>query len=35
MENEMHLFLKRAKANELTLGDPVYHRERIMQLLTS
>ena len=35
MENEMHLFLKRAKANELALGDPVYHRERIMQLLTS
>ena len=33
MENEMHLFLKRAKANELALGDPVYHRERIMQLL--
>jgi len=35
MENEMHLFLKRAKANEMALGDPVYHRERIMQLLTS
>ena len=35
MENEMHLFLKRAKANEMALGDPVFHRERIMQLLTS
>ena len=35
MENEMHLFLKRAKANEMVLGDPVFHRERIMQLLTS
>ena len=35
MENEMHLFLKRAKANELALGDPVYHRERIIELLTS
>jgi alkylation response protein AidB-like acyl-CoA dehydrogenase len=35
MDNEMHLFLKRAKANELALGDPMYHRERIMQLLTS
>jgi alkylation response protein AidB-like acyl-CoA dehydrogenase len=35
MENEMHLFLKRAKANEMTLGDPVFHRERIVQLLTS
>jgi len=34
MENEMHLFLKRAKANEMALGDPVFHRERIMQLLT-
>jgi len=35
MENEMHLFLKRAKANEMALGDPIYHRERIIQLLTS
>jgi alkylation response protein AidB-like acyl-CoA dehydrogenase len=35
MENEMHLFLKRAKANELALGDPVFHREKIMQLLTA
>ncbi len=34
MENEMHLFLKRAKANEMALGDPVYHRERLIQLLS-
>ena len=35
MENEMHLYLKRAKANQSALGTPVYHRERVMQLLTS
>jgi alkylation response protein AidB-like acyl-CoA dehydrogenase len=35
MENEMHLYLKRAKANQAALGTPVYHRERIMQLLAS
>jgi alkylation response protein AidB-like acyl-CoA dehydrogenase len=34
MDNEMHLFLKRAKSNELALGDPLYHRERLIQLLT-
>jgi alkylation response protein AidB-like acyl-CoA dehydrogenase len=34
LENEMNLFLKRAKASEMALGDPVYHRERVMQLLT-
>jgi alkylation response protein AidB-like acyl-CoA dehydrogenase len=33
MENEMHLYLKRAKANEAALGSPVYHRAQIMQLL--
>jgi alkylation response protein AidB-like acyl-CoA dehydrogenase len=33
-ENDMHLYLKRAKANEQALGDPVYHRERVIQLLT-
>jgi alkylation response protein AidB-like acyl-CoA dehydrogenase len=33
-ENDIHLFLKRAKANEQALGDPVYHRERVLQLLT-
>jgi alkylation response protein AidB-like acyl-CoA dehydrogenase len=35
MENEMHLYLKRAKANQAALGTPVYHRERVMQLLSS
>ena len=35
MENEMHLYLKRAKANQAALGTPVYHRERVMQLLTT
>jgi len=34
MENEMHLYLKRAKANQAALGTPIYHRERVMQLLT-
>lgn len=33
-ENDAHLYLKRAKANEQALGDPVYHRERVLQLLT-
>ena len=32
-ENDIHLFLKRAKANEHALGDLVYHRERVLQLL--
>jgi len=35
MENEMHLYLKRAKANPAALGTPVYHRERVMQLLAT
>jgi alkylation response protein AidB-like acyl-CoA dehydrogenase len=34
MENEMHLFLKRAKSNEMALGDPLYHRERLIQILS-
>jgi len=33
-ENDIHLYLKRAKANEQALGDPMYHRERVVQLLT-
>jgi alkylation response protein AidB-like acyl-CoA dehydrogenase len=33
-ENEMQLYLKRAKANEQILGDPIYHREQVMKLLT-
>lgn len=32
-EHDIHLYLKRAKANEVTLGDSVYHRERIVRLL--
>jgi len=32
-ENEMQLYLKRAKANEQTLGDPIYHREQVITLL--
>jgi alkylation response protein AidB-like acyl-CoA dehydrogenase len=32
-ENDMHLYLKRAKAIEQALGDPIYHRERVVQLL--
>lgn len=33
-ESECHFFLKRAKANEVSFGDPVYHREKLAQLLT-
>jgi len=32
-EHDIHLYLKRAKANELTLGDPVYHREQVARIL--
>jgi len=34
-ENDIHLYLKRAKANEHALGDPAYHREQVVQLLTN
>ncbi len=30
-EHDMHLYFKRAKAAEVTLGDPVYHRELVAQ----
>jgi alkylation response protein AidB-like acyl-CoA dehydrogenase len=33
-EHDIHFYLKRAKANEMALGDPVYHRERVAQLIT-
>ncbi|NIS59547.1 MAG: acyl-CoA dehydrogenase [Proteobacteria bacterium] len=33
-ENDIHLYLRRAKANEQALGDPSYHREQVVQLLT-
>ena len=29
----MHLYFKRAKASEVLLGDPTYHRERLAQQL--
>jgi alkylation response protein AidB-like acyl-CoA dehydrogenase len=32
-EHDLHLFLKRAKANETVLGDPIYHREKIARLM--
>jgi alkylation response protein AidB-like acyl-CoA dehydrogenase len=32
-EHDMHLFFKRAKWGETTLGDAVYHRERVAQAL--
>ena len=35
MDNEMHLYLKRAKANQAALGTPTFHREQVMQLLTN
>lgn len=28
-EHDIHLYLKRAKSNEVALGDPIYHREQI------
>ncbi|MFO7965663.1 MAG: acyl-CoA dehydrogenase family protein [Desulfobacterales bacterium] len=33
-ENEVHFYLKRAKANEIIMGDPDYHREKILRLLS-
>src|SRR5262245_37967388 len=30
-EQDVHLFFKRAKASEVLLGDPTYHRERVAQ----
>jgi len=32
-EHEMHLYFKRAKAAEVTLGDATYHRELVAQAL--
>jgi alkylation response protein AidB-like acyl-CoA dehydrogenase len=32
-EHDMHLYLKRAKASEVTLGDATYHRELVAQAL--
>ena len=35
MDNEMHLYLKRAKANQAALGTATFHREQVMHLLTN
>lgn len=32
-EHDIHLYLKRAKASEVALGDPVYHREHVALLI--
>jgi len=32
-EHDLHLYLRRAKSNELLYGDPRWHRERLCQLL--
>lgn len=32
-EHDAHLYLKRAKTNELLYGDPRWHRERLFQLV--
>lgn len=34
-EHDIHLYLKRAKANEVALGDPAFHREQLAVLLAS
>jgi alkylation response protein AidB-like acyl-CoA dehydrogenase len=34
-EHDMHLYFKRAKANEMLLGDPAYHRELVARLLAA
>ncbi|HQT77479.1 MAG: acyl-CoA dehydrogenase [Rhodospirillales bacterium 20-64-7] len=31
-DNDTHLWFKRAKASEVFLGDPAYHRERMMRV---
>ena len=32
-EHDMHLYLRRAKSNEVLWGDPTWHRERVCTLL--
>jgi alkylation response protein AidB-like acyl-CoA dehydrogenase len=34
-EHDMHLYYKRAKANELFLGDPAHHREIVAKLIAA
>jgi len=31
-EHDIHLYLKRAKGNELSLGDAIYHRDKVVSL---
>jgi alkylation response protein AidB-like acyl-CoA dehydrogenase len=33
-ESDIHLYLKRAKFNEMAFGDPSFHREQVMKLIT-
>lgn len=33
-EHDIHFYLKRAKANELSLGDTIYHRDQVVSLAT-
>jgi alkylation response protein AidB-like acyl-CoA dehydrogenase len=32
-EHDIHFYLKRAKANEMALGDPIFHREQVITLM--
>ena len=32
-EHDLHLYMKRAKANEVAFGDATWHRERVAQLI--
>ncbi len=32
-EHDMHLYFKRAKSNEVLLGDPSYHRDQVARLV--
>ncbi len=34
-EHDLHLYLKRAKANEIAFGDATWHRERIARLMAA
>lgn len=34
-EHDIHLYLKRAKGNEVALGDPIYHREQVARRMVS
>jgi len=34
-ESDLHLYFKRSRANDVALGDSVFHREQIVQLITN